>query len=134
MSGGWIKFEEALLTDPRVTRLARKLAERDRVQCNGEVPRRYLAQALGAVGILWITGNRHVDEHDVLRLGPADIDGLTGTQGICELLPDDWLKVIDADNVKLPGFHAHNGTVARQKAVDAKRQQRHRSRRTVTRP
>lgn len=125
---GWIKLEKDLLTDPRIQRLARWFQERDEVVgVSGQPFGRYLSQALGAVSILWITCDYHVDENDVLLLGAVDIDRLVGAQGFCERLPADWLQIIDADSVKVPGFHTHNGTEAKKKALGQRRQERHRN-------
>lgn len=124
----WIKFEKRLKDDPRLWRMARALGEREAIQIDAIVPfQRLLTTCLGAVGILWITGDSHVDEQDIMALGPADIDQLTGIEGVCELLPSEWLQVIDAHHVKLPGFHTHNGTEAKKKAQTLNRVQRHRS-------
>jgi hypothetical protein len=43
------------------------------------------------------------------------------------LLPSDWLQIIDSDHVKLPDFHTHNGTTAKERALANKRQQKHRA-------
>jgi hypothetical protein len=74
-----------------------------------------------------MTADSHVDEHDVLAVRPADIDELTGIEGICQILPADWLQVLSENSVKLPGFHTHNGTTAKNKANGAERQRRYRS-------
>lgn len=128
MSGstGWIKLEKDLYTDPRLRRMATLLGERAAAP---DPHARLLATCVGAVCILWMFADTHVDENDILSLGPAEIDELTGIERVCELLPPDWLHVLDKDRVKLPGFHTHNGTKAKKTAVDTKRQQRHRKRR-----
>ncbi len=125
---GWIKLEKDLYTDPRIRRMATALQARDAANGGAHGSHlRYVATCVGAVSILWITADTHVQEDDLLALGPAEIDQLTGIEGVCNLLPPEWLSVIDAYSVKLPGFHEHNGTVAKQRAMDAKRQQRHRT-------
>jgi hypothetical protein len=70
----------------------------------------------------------HIGNDDVIPLGPDEINEVIGIQGFCQLLPRDWLEIIDADHVKLPGFHRHNGTIAKENAQNAKRVQRHRER------
>lgn len=122
---GWIKLQKKLKDDPLLWRMARALGEREG---NPPVPfQRLLATCVGAVCILWITGDSHIDEQDIMALGPADIDQLTGIEGVCELLPTEWLQVIDPHHVKLPGFHTHNGTKAIKNAQAQERMQRHRS-------
>lgn len=125
---GWIKVEKDLLNDPRLLVMARRLAEIDRRDWS---PRRLLATCVGAVCILWITADTHVDQDDVLALGPADIDELTGVEGFCDLMPTEWLEVLDPTHVKLPGFHAHNGTSAKMRAQNSARQQVHRNTRAL---
>ena len=125
---GWIKLEKDLYTDPRIRRMASALRARDAANGGAHGSHlRYVTTCVGAVSILWITADTHVQEDDLLALGPAEIDELTGIERICELLPEEWLQVINSNSVKLPGFHEHNGTMAKQRALDAKRQQRHRS-------
>src|ERR1700685_1351666 len=100
--GGWIKLEKDLLTDPRVLRIGKRLCNADALQG--------VTLALGGLAHLWILADTHVREDDILPLGTDDIDQLIGLKDFCKILPPDWLQVIDAENVKLPGFHAHNGT------------------------
>jgi hypothetical protein len=126
---GWIKLEKDLYTDPRLRRMATRLAEMDLAA--GRTPQPYsrlLTTCVGAVSILWITADTHVQQDDLLALGPAEIEQLTGVEGICEILPDEWLVVLDPHTVKLPGFHTHNGTEAKNRAQTKARVERHRSR------
>lgn len=113
---GWIKIEKDLYTDPRIRRLARRI--REIPEYANLPPESLFPMAFGAVSILWITADTHVGEDDVLSMGPHDIDDLVGITGFCELLPSDWLVVLDSNSVKLPAFHAHNGTSARKRAVN----------------
>jgi hypothetical protein len=125
----WIKLEKDLYTDPRVRRMATELRARDGAAgVRLGDPLRYVTTCVGALAILWITADTHVQEDDTLALGPAEIDQLTGIDRFCELLPGEWLQVIDAHRVKLPGFHRHNGTTAKRRAQGAKRQVQHRLR------
>lgn len=122
---GWIKFEKSLRDDPRVIRIARQLGNA------GVTHPRFTSNALvtlvlGCLTQLWCYADTHVREGDVLDLGIDDIDEVVGVQGFCSLIPNDWLEVIDAEHVKLPGFLAHNGTEARKKALTQKRVARHR--------
>jgi hypothetical protein len=136
---GWIKFEKDLLTDPRVLRIAKSL-ERRWIQFDG--PPNGLEQydpcnavalpavtlVCGALVRMWCLADTHIDENDVLPLGKSDLDDVLGLPGFCDLLPLDWLILIDDSHVKLPGFHEHNGTEAKKKAVTQKRVERHRNR------
>lgn len=115
---GWIKLEKDLLTDPRVIRIGAKL-------CNGTALRG-VTVVLGGLAHLWMIADTHVAQDDVIPLGADDINDVIGIEGFCQLLPSDWLQIIDSDHVKLPGFHTHNGTVAKERAQTARRVQRHR--------
>lgn len=126
---GWIKFEKALLTDPRLLSMARRLGDRDEAAGRPRAPfRRLWITCVGAVGILWITADGHIDEEDTLALGPHEIDEITGVDGFCDLIPPEWLQVLDAHRVKLPNFQAHNGTTSRSNAQAAARMRKKRLR------
>lgn len=115
---GWIKLEKDLLTDPRVIRMGAKI-------CNGTALRG-VTVVLGGLAHLWMLADTHIGLDDVIPLGADEINEVIGIQGFCQLLPRDWLQVIDSDHIKLPGFHTHNGTVAKERAQTAKRVRKHR--------
>ena len=117
--GGWIKLEKDLLTDPRVIRMGAKIG-------NGG-PFHGVTVVLGGLAHLWMLADTHIGNDDVIPLGTDEINQVIGINGFCQLLPQDWLQVIDSDHVKLPGFHTHNGTIAKERAQTAKRVQRHRT-------
>ena len=123
---GWIKLEKDLLTDPRLLALAAKLAKRVTVNrlCAVTHPSVTVTLAYGALARLWVIGDTHIGEKDILALGAAQINQLIGIDGFCELLPRDWLQILDGERVKLPNFHTHNGTIARTRALAASRQER----------
>lgn len=116
---GWIKLEKDLLTDPRVIRMGAKL-------CNGTALRG-VTVVLGGLAHLWMLADTHIGNDDIIPLGADEINDVIGIGGFCQLLPQDWLQVIDSDHVKLPGFHTHNGTIAKERAQTAKRVQKHRN-------
>lgn len=118
---GWIKLEKALRDDPRVLRMASRLRNADVTM--GDKSR---AVVIGALAQLWCYADSHVREDDTLDLGPDELDELVGVPGFARLLPADWIEVIDETTVKLPNFHEHNGTQSRKKALNQKRQERHR--------
>lgn len=120
---GWIKLEKDLLTDPRVIRMGAKL-------CNGG-PLHGVTVVLGALAHLWMLADTHIGQNDVIPLGAEEINQVIGIQGFCQLLPQDWLQVIDSDHVELPGFHTHNGTIAKERAQTSKRVQKLRSTRNA---
>lgn len=123
----WIKVEKSLVTDPRFLRMAKSLRNAD-VTHQRINPAWYATQVLGGLTQLWIYADTHIREDDTLDLGPDEINEVVGIEGFAQLMPPDWLEVIDANCVKLPGFHDHNGTEAKKKALTQKRVARHRVR------
>jgi hypothetical protein len=123
---GWIKLEKDLLTDPRLLKMAQQLSKA--CECNGR-PLPGVMVVLGGLAQIWMIADTHVGDDDILPLGIDQINHILGMQGFCEILPQDWLQVIDADHVKLPGFHEHNGTVAKSRALNQRRVEIHRSKR-----
>ncbi len=126
---GWIKFEKELLTDPRVLKIASRL-------CHAEVTPGHAAvtalarnrlTVLGALITLWSFADTHIGEDNTLESGKEEIDALIGITGFCELMPRDWLQVIDAERIELPGFLIHNGIAAKKRSLAQKRQQKHRA-------
>lgn len=127
MMGGWIKVEKDLANDPRVLRMASRLS-------NGDVTlaSRSRLVVVGALVTLWWYADTHIGDDDVLAIGANEIDQLVGLEGFCGLMPQDWLQVLDADHVKLVDYTAHNGSLAKNKALNQKRQERHRHKPTST--
>jgi len=123
---GWIKLEKDRRDDPRVLRMARELRNahvtHERFMSNALV-----TLVLGCLDVLWCYADTHVREDDTLDLGFDEIDELVGLQGFANLMPTDWLEIVDAQRVKLPDFHAHNGTESKKKALNQKRQERKRN-------
>lgn len=126
----WIKFEKDLLTDPRILRMAKCLDARHCISdnpligiedpCNaGPLPA--VTLVCGALVRLWCLADTHVDKNDVLPLGADDINKIIGVKGFCQIMPPEWMEYIDENSVRLPNFHAHNGTEAKKKAVTQKR-------------
>lgn len=128
---GWIKLEKDLLTDPRFVAAAMTLEERYGLAAKA-VPDRNVTTLpastllLGALARIWIIADTHIGEDDILALSAHQIDKLIGIKGLCEILPNDWLQVLDGDRVKLPDYHTHNGSTAKERSGNALRQQRHR--------
>jgi hypothetical protein len=133
---GWIKFEKDLLTDPRVLRVAKSLSSRFALseslgsnQCfesGNDHALPAVTLVCGALARMWVLADTHIGSDNVLPLGCIELNDILGIPGFCELLPEDWLVVIDDDHVQLPEFHEHNGTEAKKKAVTQKRVARHR--------
>jgi hypothetical protein len=128
---GWIKLEKDLLTDPRFVATAMELEERYGLAHKGVTERNVTTLPastllIGALARIWIIADTHIGEDDILALNAHQIDKLVGIKGLCEILPDDWLEVLDGDRVKLPNYHIHNGSTAKERSSNALRQQRFR--------
>jgi hypothetical protein len=119
---GWIKVEKDLASDPRVLRMASRLRNADVT-----LGSRSRLVIVGALVTLWWFADTHICEDDTLPIGADQINELVGVENFCELMPADWLQIIDANNVKLVDYSAHNGTTAKKRALGQKRQERHRS-------
>lgn len=128
----WIKFEKDLLTDPRVLRIAKALEAKfcltdtvipadkpDYWRNAAKLPA--VTLVCGALVRIWSMADTHVDSSDVLPLGLDELNEHIGIAGFCQLMPAEWMIPIDEHSVKLPNFHAHNGTEAKKKAVTQKR-------------
>ena len=118
--GGWIKLEKDLLTDPRVIRMGNQL-------CNG-LALQGVTLAIGALAHLWMLADTHISDDDVLPLGIDEINQVVGITNFCELMPVEWLEVLDAEHVKLPNFHDHNGGTAKKNSLNSMRVTKHRKR------
>jgi hypothetical protein len=145
---GWVKWEKDLETDPRFTRAVRKVREllRDASvttvthERDAGVPERDTCVpvtlsdrivpivTMGCLLKLWSYADTHIRSDDTLDLGLADIDELVCLPGFAGALPEDWLVEIDDGHVELPGYQAHNGVEAKKRDLNAKRQERKRSR------
>lgn len=130
---GWIKFEKDLRDDVRVRRMAVALARRyhmmpsaaDSDPCNAcAFPG--VTLVLGGLAQLWMHADSFARDDDTLDITSDEIDQLAGIDGFANVLPIDWLEILNAHSVKLPGFQEHNGTEAKRKALTAKRVTRHR--------
>lgn len=119
---GWIKLEKDLREDVRVKRMARELVPR----CNA-CALHAVTLVLGGLVQLWMHADTFARDDDTLEITAAEIDELTGIEGFAELIPQDWLEVLDATRVKLPDFQKHNGSEAKRKAQTAKRVSKHRA-------
>lgn len=125
----WIRVGAQLLREPEILAMAKVLAARARAERRRvPPPEQLLATCVGAVIILWITFLPLADENDVIPGKVPDIEKLTGIQGFCDLLSAEWLVVLDAEHIKLPGFRAHRSTMSLKREQDAIRAQRYRNR------
>jgi len=124
---GWIKLEKDLREDLRVKRVAQQLIKSGACNAPALHPAAAVTLVLGALAQLWMHADSFAREDDTLDITSNEIDELTGIQGFAQLLPTDWLEILDPESVKLPGFQEHNGTAAKRKDQTAKRVSKHRA-------
>jgi hypothetical protein len=134
---GWIKLEKGLREDRRFTRIVDALLMRSEQSVSSVTQMRFIernavTQVLGGLAQLWMFADSHIREDDTLDITLDEIDQLVGIEGFAELMPADWLEVLNENSVRLPDFQAHNGTDAKKKALTSKRVQRHRIRNAVS--
>jgi hypothetical protein len=139
---GWIKIEKALETDPRTNRMVKALAklwsfsgktEADGIADKGNaIPLPAVTVVCGALTRLWIHADSHIRQDNSLDMSPTEIDEWLGIPGFCNLMPAEWLVLLDDGRVELPDFLEHNGVEAKRKALGAKRVENHRIRKEVT--
>ena len=130
---GWIKLEKDLREDPRFLRMLALLRNQELSGVTDVTQvriteRRCVTLLLGSLAQLWMYADSYLREDDTLDLGANEVDQLVGIDGFCDMMPEDWLQVLDEHSVKLPRFHEFNGTDAKKKALTAKRVARHRIR------
>lgn len=124
---GWIKIEKDLETDPRVLRIAKTFSnviQKD--SCNAPAfP--CVTLVVGALTRMWMYADSHIRNDNTLDMSAAELDEWLGFPGFCEMVPDDWLRVVDEHTLELPGYQEHNGVEAKKRALTQKRVQRHRA-------
>jgi hypothetical protein len=136
---GWIKFEKDLESDPRVLRMAKQLDRRfylfgvnaELDPCNAcAFPG--VTLVCGTLTRLWCFADSHIRDDDTLDMSAAELNEHLGLPGFCEMMPDDWLVIVDEKTIELPGFQEHNGVEAKKRALTQKRVSLHRKRQSVT--
>jgi hypothetical protein len=122
---GWIKVDKELSETIRFKRMVKAYGNALRGVTERDVTRDR-TMLLGALVSLWMYADSHIRDDNTLVITLDEIDEIVGVEGFAQSIPADWLKVIDAEHVELPDFLEHNGTSARQRKNNAKRQAKHR--------
>ena len=135
---GWIKKEKDLRDDPRVRRMAMRLAERFAVRVTVERDGRHgeplqgdsvwVTVVLGALDQIWMHGDSFVRDDDTLEATAAELDKLVGLPGFCSLMPPDWLTQDLGGTIKLVDFGLKNSPAAKAAAMAADRAATYRAR------
>ena len=113
----WIKMRVVLARDGRVRKLSRRLATS-------------VTHVCGALYLMWSLADELAIEDEqggglLDGYEADDLDTHVGIPGFVEALPKCWMEVRD-DGLYLPKYHEHNGSTAKKRATDQKRQKRRR--------
>lgn len=122
---GWIRAEKELTETIRFKRMVKAYGNALRGVTERDITRDETL-LLGALIRLWMYADSHIRDDNVLTITLDEINEIVGVENFAQCLPTDWLQIIDADHVELPDFLEHNGTSARQRKNNAKRQANHR--------
>lgn len=126
---GWIRIDKGLIESIRFKRVVRRLKERNSLRNDDDTSEQLLVTAcLGAIARLWAYADSHIAEGNQLDATFDEIDELVGLPGFAASLPSDWLIKLDEETVELPNFLEHNGTSAKQRTDNARRQAEWRAR------
>lgn len=128
---GWIKVAKDLTENIRFRRVVRKLRDSNALRGVTENNEALAVTiTLGALVRFWCYADSNIRDDDTLDITLDEINEIVGIEGFAQALPAEWLQVIDAECLKLPNFHEHNGSSERQRRNNARRQAnfRHRHR------
>ena len=126
---GWIRIDKGLPESIRFKRVVRRLKESNALRNAGDVTETLLVTAcLGAIAKLWIYADSHIADDNRIDATFDEIDDLVGIPGFAASLPSDWLVKVDDETVELPDFLEHNGTSAKNRSDNARRQAEWRAR------
>lgn len=112
MAGDWLKFEKDTPNKPEVFAIAAALGiTRD--------------DAVGKLIRLWAWFDSHTVKGNAPRVTALQLDEVVGVTGfIAAMAVEGWAQ-IDGTGITLPNFDRHNGETAKQRALTAKRVQKH---------
>lgn len=129
-TNAWIKFEKTLERDPRVRQMAEQLREQVMHHVISPVITSdfCVTLVLGGLARLWWYCDTYIrdGESDVIMTTVEIINEIVGVENFAQLLPQDWLQVVDPTHIKFPEFHRHNSKFAKAKSNHAAAQARYR--------
>jgi hypothetical protein len=126
----WIKLQNSIWDNPKVDYIAE--------EC--DLPIEYV---VGIVARVWSWFDQHTDNGETSRIGSAKVSRIIATsvtqlrdrdatsvtqQFIKCLIEVDWLEK-KGENLALPNWEMHNGSTAKKRASDQKRQEKSRTKR-----
>lgn len=114
MAGDWLKFEKDTLDKPEVFAIAEALGiDPDAV--------------IGKLMRVWSWFDSHTVDGNAARVTSSLLDRVAGVSGFIAAMAVERWAIIDASGVSLPHFDRHNGETAKQRALTAKRVQKHKA-------
>ena len=120
---GWIRIDKGLGESIRFKRVVRRLKDSNALRNACDSYETLLVTAcLGAIVRLWNYADSHISDENRIDATFDEIDELVGIPGFAASLPSDWLVKIDDKTVELPNFLEHNGTSAKRRSDNARRQ------------
>lgn len=126
---GWIRIDKGLSESIRFKRVVRRLKESNALRNACDISETLLVTAcLGAIARLWNYADSHITDDNRIDATFDEIDDLVGIPGFAASLPSDWLVKVDDETVELPDFLEHNGTSAKHRSDNARRQAEWRAR------
>ena len=124
-ANGYTIVWKDLLTKPEFKRLAKRVSQQATEPLSDADAE---SRALGYLTKLWLLADSHIADDDTLDMGPDEVDQFLGVAGLSQVLGPNWLEVLDADQVRLPNWLAHNGVEAKKRARTFARNQRYAAR------
>lgn len=121
-ANGYTIVWKDLLTKPEFWRLAKRVREHAGAPLSDADAE---SRALGYLTKLWLLADSHIADDDTLDMGPDEVDKFLGVAGLSQVLGPNWLEILDADQVRLPNWLAHNGVQAKKQARAFARKQRY---------
>jgi hypothetical protein len=126
---GWIRIDKGLSESIRFKRVVRRLKDSNALRNACDVSETLLVTTcLGAIVRLWNYADSHIRDDNRIDATFDEIDDLVGIPGFAAALPSDWLVKVDDETVELPDFLERNGTSAKHRSDNARRQAEWRAR------
>ncbi|BAM66463.1 hypothetical protein [Xanthomonas citri phage CP2] len=114
MAGDWLKFEKDTLDKPEVFAIAEALGiDPDAV--------------IGKLMRVWSWFDSHTVDGNAARVTSSLLDRVAGVPGFIAAMALEGWATIETSGVALPHFDRHNGETAKQRALTAKRVQKHKA-------
>ena len=125
--GGWIPIDKDMIDDPRLLEAATHLMENyviaHATKMGGQdmdpvTALHFTSNALlGALVTLWKFADEHIRDDDTLPMTSVTLDAFLGIENFFDLIPREWVDILDDGTVILPGYCEKNRLIAKRKAA-----------------